>query len=51
MQRKLEEECGTKQKQVEKLESSTKQLSQEVLKGNQIIKKLQGDIRQYHAKV
>jgi spindle assembly abnormal protein 6 len=33
------------------METSIKSMSEELVKGNEIIKKLQGEIRNYHAKV
>lgn len=33
------------------MESKVKAMSEELMKGNEIIKKLQGEIKNYHAKV
>ena len=40
-----------RKRHIVKLEGSIKKMSEELLKGNEIIKKLQNDIRNYHAKV
>ena len=40
-----------RKRHIVKLEASIKKMSEELLKGNEIIKKLQNDIRNYHAKV
>ena len=40
-----------KKRHVVKLEASIKTMSDELVKGNEIIKKLQGDIKSYHTKV
>lgn len=50
-QRKYEEEIDVKQKEIVKLENKVKVMSVEVKKGNEIIRKLQGDNKNYHAKV
>lgn len=49
--RKYEEEIDVKQKEIIKLENKVKVMSVEVKKGNEIIRKLQGDNKNYHAKV
>ena len=51
MQHKTEEEVEKRKRHIVKLEASIKKMSEELLKGNEIIKKLQNDIRNYHAKV
>lgn len=48
---RLEEELEYKQKENYKLENKVKAMSDELMKGNEIIKKLQGEIKNYHAKV
>lgn len=40
-----------KKRQVSKLEASIKTMSEELVKGNEIIKKLQAEIKTYHTKV
>ena len=47
----MEEELERRQRQITKLEMSVKTLTEELVKGNEIIKKLQGEIRNYHTKV
>lgn len=47
----LQEEGGRRARQIEKLERSVKTLTDELGKGNEIIKKLQAEVRSYHAKV
>ena len=49
--RKMTEDADRKERQVAKLELSVKTLSEELVKGNEIIKKLQSDIRNYHTKL
>ncbi len=51
LQHKLEEDMTRKHRQVSKLELSVKKLTEELVKGNEIIKKLQGDMKNYHTKV
>ena len=51
VQHKTEEEVEKRKRHIVKLEASIKKMSEELLKGNEIIKKLQNDIRNYHAKV
>ena len=48
---RLEEELEHKQKDNYKLENKVKAMSDELMKGNEIIKKLQGEIKNYHTKV
>ena len=50
-QRKLDEELERKKRNIGKLESSLKTVSEELMKANEIIKKFQGDIKTYHTKV
>ena len=40
-----------RQKDMHRLENKVKAMSEELMKGNEIIKKLQGEIKNYHAKV
>ncbi|XP_074642079.1 spindle assembly abnormal protein 6 homolog [Tubulanus polymorphus] len=49
--KKMAEEMERKLKHIGKLETSIKTMSEELVKGNEIIKRLQGEIRNYHAKV
>lgn len=51
LQRKFEEDLDSKFKDVHKLENKVRAMSEELRKGNEIIKKLQGEIKNYHAKV
>ena len=50
-QHKGEDEVEKRKRHILKLEASIKKMSEELLKGNEIIKKLQNEIRNYHAKV
>ena len=50
-QKKCEEEASERKRHVGKLESSIKTVSSELIKANEIIQKLQGEIRTYHTKV
>ncbi|XP_041357895.1 LOW QUALITY PROTEIN: spindle assembly abnormal protein 6 homolog [Gigantopelta aegis] len=48
---KYKEDLDRKNKDLARLESKVKAMSEELVKGNEIIKKLQGEIKNYHAKV
>ncbi|ELU04624.1 hypothetical protein CAPTEDRAFT_198072 [Capitella teleta] len=48
--KKHEDELDRKKRHVSKLEASIKTLTDELVKGNEIIKKLQGEIKNYHTK-
>ena len=50
-QRKLEDDLEKRGKEVMKLEGKVKAMSEELKKGNEIIKKLQAEIKNYHSKV
>jgi hypothetical protein len=43
--------CWGRVKEKQRLENKVKAMSEELMKGNEIIKKLQGEIKNYHAKV
>lgn len=47
----MEEEVGTNKSRVAQLESNIKTLSDEIVKANEIIRKLQQDNKNIHAKV
>lgn len=49
--RKYEEELDGRVKEKQRLENKVKAMSEELMKGNEIIKKLQGEIKNYHAKI
>ncbi|XP_064479556.1 spindle assembly abnormal protein 6 homolog [Ornithodoros turicata] len=49
--KKVEELLEQKQGQMARRETALKTLSDDVVKGNEIIKKLQGEIRNYHSKL
>lgn len=51
LQRKYEEELDGRVREKQRLENKVKAMSEELMKGNEIIKKLQGEIKNYHAKV
>ena len=51
VQKRLEDEVEKKQKNVRRLEISLKKLTEELAKGNEIIQKLQNDVKSYHEKV
>lgn len=48
---RLEEELEYKQKENYKLENKVKVMLDEFMKGNEIIKKFQGEIKNYYVKV
>ena len=50
-QKRNEEEAGKRSKQCGQLEKSLKQLADELCKANEIIKRLQDEVKQHHAKV
>ena len=50
-QRKTDDEIEKKQKQIRKYEMSLKKLSEEFTKANEIIHKLQNEVKSYHSKV
>ncbi len=50
-QRKADDEIEKKQKQIRKYEMSLKKLSEEFTKANEIIHKLQNEVKSYHSKV
>ncbi len=50
-QRKYEDEIESKKRHAAKLESSIRKMSDDLAKGNEIIQKLQGQIKNYHTKV
>ncbi|KAK3784496.1 hypothetical protein RRG08_004679 [Elysia crispata] len=47
----LESDQESKQREMTKLEGKVKAMADELKKGNEIIKKLQGEVKAYHAKV
>ncbi|OWF56330.1 spindle assembly abnormal protein 6 homolog [Mizuhopecten yessoensis] len=49
--RKFEDEVDYKSKDIHKLEHKVRAMAEELMKGNEIIKKLQGEIKNYHAKI
>ncbi|XP_078656679.1 spindle assembly abnormal protein 6 homolog [Branchiostoma floridae x Branchiostoma belcheri] len=49
--RRLEESLEQKQVQIAKMETTIKSMSEEILKGNEIIKRLQGDLKGYMSKM
>ncbi|XP_076081779.1 spindle assembly abnormal protein 6 homolog [Mytilus galloprovincialis] len=49
--RKYEEELDGRVREKQRLENKVKAMSEELMKGNEIIKKLQGEIKNYHAKI
>lgn len=49
--RKLEENCDKKQFQISKQSASIKTLSEDLIKGNEIIRKLQAEMHNNHAKL
>ena len=51
MQKHIESDQENKQREVTKLEGKVKAMTDELKKGNEIIKKLQGEVKAYHAKV
>ena len=51
IQRRYEDDLDDKKKENNKLNNKMKAMSEELMKGNDIIKKLQGEIKNYHGKV
>lgn len=50
-QRRYEDDLESQKKEINKLTNKMKAMSEELMKGNEIIKKLQGEIKNYHGKV
>ena len=50
-QHKVEEDLEREKRRVSELKMSLKTMTEELTKGNEIIKKLQNDIKNYHSKV
>ncbi|KAK3091357.1 hypothetical protein FSP39_019232 [Pinctada imbricata] len=48
---KYESDLDQKYRENQRLENKVKAMSEELMKGNEIIKKLQGEIKNYHAKI
>lgn len=49
--RRYEDDIESQKKEINKLNNKMKAMSEELMKGNEIIKKLQGEIKNYHGKI
>ncbi|XP_045158062.2 spindle assembly abnormal protein 6 homolog [Mercenaria mercenaria] len=49
--RRFEDDIESQKKEINKLTNKMKAMSEELMKGNEIIKKLQGEIKNYHGKI
>ncbi|KAL4236190.1 Spindle assembly abnormal protein 6 [Mactra antiquata] len=49
--RRYEDDIDSQKKEIHKLNNKMKAMSEELMKGNEIIKKLQGEIKNYHGKI